>query len=186
VRSTYLFILLSVMVSLYSSASSARGDSPPDQQVAYYIRESPADPNSAVVFEVILELSAQNAAQDSVGWGIDRIELRQTNGGTVTVWTKTAPEIGSEDGLWWVQHANPAEPQLQEFALPPSLVGLAIAQDPEELDLAYDLAGVPGSQSPANVAVLTYTFARVSEPEPSRSGEDEPVVIDDPKPIGSA
>jgi hypothetical protein len=32
--------------------------------------------------------------------------------------------------------------------------------------------------------MLTYTFARVSEPEPTQSGEAEPVVIDDPKATG--
>jgi hypothetical protein len=183
-RANWLFTTIPVFTVLCAGSPMAEGSLPPDQQVVYHIRSEPNDPNSEIVFDVILSLSAQVADPNSVGWHIDQIECRQTSGEVVKVWTQDAPPIGSPDGLWRVQHAHPDHPQLQEFAELPVLEGTAQAEEPEDPDLDYSFSATgysgPGNRPYANTATATFTFVLTEDPpETVETGSDEPVEITD-------
>lgn len=183
-------VLAAVVAATIVCVSSpvAAGDLPPDQHVVYNIREVPSDPQSAVVFDVRLTLSAQSVDGNSVGWRIERIECWRTIDGVVTVWTENTPALASADGLWWVEHADAAAPQIGEFAAPPLLEGTAVAEDPQQPALDYSLAGVrlaePSGVPYANATALTFALTLANESQPLKAGDDEPVEIDD-HPVGT-
>jgi uncharacterized protein with beta-barrel porin domain len=184
-RTQNMLAVIALLAIIAGGAAVANAALPDNQQIAYYIRESPADPNSAIAVEVDLTLSAQAADTNSVGWRIDKITFHRTVGGVKTTWTKSTPAVNTPDGLWWVQHANVTAPQKGEFAEPPPLNGTAsakLAQDPN-LDFSWSSAAPPAPSSTpyANAAALTYVLELVSEAGPLVEGDDEPVEIDDPQ-----
>ena len=120
-RVHHLLASIQVLAVLCGGSAVAQATFPPNQQIAYYIRELPDDPRSTIVFEVELTLSAQAVDTGSVGWRIDEVRCRRKIEGVTTVWTQGTPVVDSSDGLWWVQHADVAEPLPGEFAEPPLL-----------------------------------------------------------------
>ena len=66
-----------IMATLVLGIFSAHADAvlPADQRIKYSIRETPTDPESAVVFEVILHLSAYSSSGNSVKWSIDEAKF---------------------------------------------------------------------------------------------------------------
>lgn len=161
-------------------------DLPPDQTIEYLIRETPEDPNSPVVFAVTLALEASDSDGNSVGWDITEAEFVEFDeyGDPARTWVEDDTNVPTTDGLWWIEHADPADPQPSEFAKPPLLEGTAAAEDPAENDLDYALEGVtytppPEGQPYQDTAAIDHEFILVSEIEPIKEGEDEPVEIDD-------
>ena len=159
--------------------------------VRYGIHETPADPNSPMAFLVTLSLTARAGDCAKTGWSIDEIELRQVaaNGGSDWVWTERNPHVSTEDGLWWVSHADVASPQSAEFVLPPHLVGAAVATDPNDPSLDYDFEGVTYTPPAAPelppypvTAATTFVFQVEGEPDPTETGESGPTEIDPPAP----
>jgi len=173
--------------SLVVSAASAQiPPQPVSQTVVYRIHDDPNDPESAIVFTVMLLLELEAADGDSIGWEITKIQFRQPgqNGGADTIWIKPHPDVPTADGLWWVEHADRDNPQLKEFDEPPHLVGTAASQDPSGTDLEYGFEGVsyappPGGAPWDPTAALDYDFALVGAPAPLEGGTDEPVEVDD-------
>lgn len=177
--------LVSIAAAWQVTAISARADSlPPDQTIYYLIRTEPTDPESAVVRTIVLELTAREVRRDYVGWHVQSMTVTKLNsaGQTVAVWAKALPDVPSLDGLWWVQHADTQQPELPEFAMPPTLKGTATSQTTGVDDLDYALSGVPYVPPPSGppydgrVAALDYQFIIVGEPEPDE-GDDEPVEL---------
>jgi hypothetical protein len=155
------------------------------QNVVYRIHEDPDDPDSAITFTVWLSLVEMDADGDSIGWKIKNIRFRQpgTGGAPGKRWIESAPNpnVPTEDGLWWIDHADADNPQLSEFDHPPHLVGTATAVDPSDADLNYDFEGSTYSGSPpwSPTAGLDYEFAVDGEPTPLIDGMDEPVELED-------
>jgi hypothetical protein len=168
-------------------ASVANAQLPPEpMDVVYRIHDDPDDPNSAIVFTVMLSLEAEEVDENWIGWQITEIRFRQPgqNGDPDTIWIESDPDVPAHDGLWWVDHADRDDPQLDEFAEPPHLVGIAAAVDPNDADLKYDFEGVgytPGSGGPPwdATAALDYKFTLDGQSSPLESGTDEPVGIAD-------
>jgi hypothetical protein len=154
---------------------------PDDQQVVYHIRESPTDPESAVVFDVVLHLSAEAVDGNTVGWRVYRLEIRQDLAETVMIWAEADPYVGTPDGLWWIEHVDRDAPDLAEFAETPPLEGMAANETPELEALAYRISGTP----PANpnspflyTTGLTFALTVEGENEPFTEGENEPAEVD--------
>ncbi len=183
-RSISLVTTVSV-VCLALSSAMARADLPPDQTVYYNIREVPTDPDSDVVFIVVLDLTAADSDGDWIGWEIATAEFWQPTGAKLySIWTDNTVDVDSPDGLWWVEHANPDKPDRSEFVLPPWLTGTATAEDPSNDDLDYDFEGVeytppPGGPPFEVTGALTYEFTLHQASEPLEEGDAEAVEIAD-------
>ena len=154
-------------------------------EVSYWIHETPADPNSPVEFRIRLELANSDEDGDSIGWEVTSLEICQVEStGACTLWVDDDPNVPTQDGLWWVEHADPNDPQDDEFTMPPHLQGTAAADDPNDADLDYDfegqvyLAPTPPGEPPYDVtAALDYTFTPVGSNDPIGDGDDEPVEV---------
>jgi hypothetical protein len=162
---------------------------PPSWLVRYAIHETPADSNSPVTFAFALSLNAAAGDCTATGWQIASIEIRQVdpNGGPDRVWTQVDPSVPGNDGLWWVSHADVANPQSSEFAVLPNLVGLATAADPIDADLRYHLIGAPHELPiPPNppefgvAGVLSHELVLVEAEQVIAFSVEEPVEVDPP------
>ena len=184
---SYIAVMLLAM-----SCSNLLAQDPPlpeDQRIRYAIREVPTDPSSAVIWTIDLALEAEDSDGGSVGWLIDSVTVTEVDasGEPTSMWTDVSPELDSPDGLWWVEHADPADPEPADFALPPLLGGTASVELGAQADLEYTLEGrqyVPEAGSPLSELVVTgldYVFTLVGESLPLDEGDDEPepVTIDD-------
>jgi len=153
------------------------------RDIEYLIHETPTDPNSPVEFRIKLSLESSDQDGNEIGWDITSIEIREV-GDPDTVWVDDDPNVPTEDGLWWVEHDDPNNPQNAEFTMPPRLEGTAAAEVLGDDDLEYDFAGLaytppePAQQPPYEItSALDYTFTLVGDTDPIGSGEDEPVEI---------
>lgn len=165
-------------------ATAAAAPLPADQAIEYNIRDIPTDPESDVVFTVTIELTAVDVVDNSVAWKVTSAKLyeapsvvKQSAG-----WTDGTPSVEVLNGLWWVDHADPLDPQLDEFAIPPHIHGTADSNDPSHKDLDYTFEGAtytppPGGPPFNPTGALTYNFTLVNEEEPIEEAEDEPVEI---------
>ncbi len=164
------------------TSGTARADLPADRISEYSIRETPADPESDVIFVVTLELTAVDQDGDEIAWEIGKMTLTKPAPGGDTIWVEDAPAPDTPDGYWWIEHADPADPQDIEFDWPPSLLGTVTAADPADDDLEYDFGGghcdsecqeLFGGQ----VGAATYIIILLPELLPEAEGDDEAVQI---------
>lgn len=177
--------LLAIGLTMSAMSAAAHGQGPPiTQDVVYRIHADPDDANSAVTFAVWLKLEQADVDGDSAGWDITSIRFRLVGEGGQpdTLWTVSEPNVPTSDGLWWVTHADPEDPQLCEFATPPHLTGTAPANESSDPDLNYDFeAGnytTPPGGDPWDVTTgLSYSFTQVGDEDPVEAGEDEPVEV---------
>lgn len=163
---------------------------PPAQTIAFYLHQTPNDPESPVVHAVVLDLQALERSGDLVGWRIDQLTLRRFAGdGTEPVWDVALPVVPSSDGLWWVAHVDPLAPLRDEFGLMPWLLGRATSRDARYSDMDFDLVGnqyVPpqGGAPYEATASLSYALVATNPQDPvDDSEEDEPVEM--PRPINT-
>ncbi len=95
-----------IMATLVLGIFSAHADAvlPTNQNLKYRVREVPTDPQSRVVWEVILHLSAYSSSGNSVKWNVDRAEFIQydSQGSVIAGWVESSPAPGTPDGLWLV------------------------------------------------------------------------------------
>ena len=167
------------------TAPTGLSELPGEQTVEYVIHEDPLDALSDVAFVVRMDLSAGEPDGAWIGWEVTAVEFRKpgTGGTPDTVWIQTHPYLDTADGLWWVEHADPAAPVLAEFDMPPWLLGTAAATDPVDADLDYDFEGVEYTAPPApdeppyaHTTGLAFAFVEQGSSEPlEESDEDEPV-----------
>jgi len=122
-------------------------------------------------------MSAADADGDYLGWEVTSLEFRNVDTEVDVVWRKYAPVLATTDGLWWVEHADPANPQVSDFKLPPWLFGTAVPDDPEEDDLIYDFVGTETVPTDGNSSssAMSFQFTRSGASEPVAEGEDVPV-----------
>lgn len=165
------------------AVSGATADPPAKQDVVYKIHDDPSDPNSDVVLTIGLTLVPTARDGNSIGWEIGQIRFRELSrdGSPDATWIESNAVIPTSDGRWWINHADPANPQLAEFAQPPHLWGTAMADDPNQNNLDYDFQGTgPMGLTPWEpTGWLDYELAVEGESQPLDEGEDEPVEIDD-------
>jgi hypothetical protein len=162
------------------SLAAAQSSLPPDQSIRYRVHANPADANSAVVFDIILDLSARQREGENVGWGIESLEFQQpVVGNDPRVWVATLPPVQTADGLWWVQHQSADDPQIGEFLQPPLLVGTAVPVDPANSNFDYAIEGSTNLTSELSVdtAVLTYSF-NAAHPPIDTAVADEPAELE--------
>ena len=164
-----------------STYATAQAELPDDRIAEYYIRETPTDPDSDVLYIVTLELTAVDQDGDEIAWEITEVTLTKPGegGGEDTVWVDDAPDLDTPDGYWWVEHADPEHPQDAEFDWPPLLQGTGTVVDPGGDDMEYDFTGdYCDSQCQqlfnGEVGALKYTLKLVNEEEPEVD-DDEPV-----------
>ncbi len=161
---------------------AAQAAMPANRVVKYYIRETPTDPDSDVIFVFALKISARERDGDSIGWSITEARLKES-GSPVRLWSDDRPTTPTADGLWWIDHQDGDLPIDSEFAVTPQMQGTAEAQDRTDDDMDYDLLGGTYSAAPslfgANVSSQTFDFTFVGETTPYIDGTDEPTAIDD-------
>ena len=90
-------------------------------------------------------------------------------------------EFDTADGLWWITPDRPGSPSVEDFLMPPSLVGLATAV-PTGAGLEYALVGLPGVPDPqqapyAHAAFMGFSFRVVGEATPFLESEERPVEV---------
>jgi hypothetical protein len=180
-RATIWLVAAAIAVGSTSTALAS-------QSISYKIHETPEDPNSAVVFVVTLTVDEAVRDGDKVGWEVLEAHIEQP-GTPADVWVKSAPLVWTTDGLWWITHADPDHPLLDEFASPPAITGTAQAQGQGTENLNFELEGraydqqIKGSPYAVNGA-LDYVFALVNTTEPLKEGGEETVDLDGGSNIG--
>lgn len=161
---------------------AVQADMPANRVVKYYIRETPTDPQSDVVFIFGLKITARQRDGDSIGWSIVEIRIKEP-GSLLRLWIDDAPTTPSADGLWWIDHEDGDSPLDSEFAVTPKMEGTAEAQGLNDDDMDYTLEGDTYSPLPslfgADVSSQTFVFTFVGESTPYIDGTDEPTAIDD-------
>lgn len=178
-------ISLSILTvcSLYQTEVHAL---PPDVTVQLNLREPPGDPLSDVTHRVILGLFEDSRNGDSVGWDVAILTIRELdeNGDVAYRWSTGGPTVDTSDGLWWIEHADPDNPELEEFVLLPRIHGTAGALDQGVSDLDFDFEGnvytEPPGGPPFEITGSLDTFLRLAEtppPEPIKDVEDEELEI---------
>lgn len=183
-RPIVLPLLVFMGASLSTAYNTAQAAFPDDQAIEYRIRETPNAPESAVVFTITLYLTAGDVDGDEVGWEIEEIRFRQPISQSLEIlWIEASPVVDSPDGLWWVEHADPQDPQIGEFDMPPLLTGTADAEYSEDPDLHYSFEGVayvsPPSPPFQDTVALDYILTLAGEDDPIEEGDDEPVEPDE-------
>ena len=93
-------VILSVLI-LAANSGTALADLPDDVQIKYYIHEDDTDPDSPIVFKVLLLMEAKDSDSNSVGWSIKEAEFRQPNADPDpdTVWIDTSVDVDTPDDL---------------------------------------------------------------------------------------
>ena len=166
-----------------SLPSTASADLPDDRVVHVGIHADPTNPNSRVEYYVSHSISAQEQDGDWIAWQIDNYKITEKAiVGSDTVWGVDLPFVDTPDGLWWVEHVDPGSPVRPDFKAIPPVVDTAIANDPADDDLEFDVSeGVytePPEGDPWEVTTaLDFTFTVEGEQEPAASGENEMVEI---------
>ncbi|HKQ48001.1 MAG TPA: hypothetical protein VJZ71_08035 [Phycisphaerae bacterium] len=170
--------IVSAAFPVLTGGAVAQADLPADRDVVYSIRATPGDPQSPVTFTVTLHLVADHADGDFVSWTIETATFDRL-GSSPKQWVKDHPPIAeSPDDYWTIEHADPMNPALMEFAVPPQIIGTAIAQSSayDDLDYAFDTVYDAELIAQGQTAAA-YHFQMVAAPEPEEESEEnhEPV-----------
>ncbi|MCH9003152.1 MAG: hypothetical protein IIC02_11310 [Planctomycetes bacterium] len=178
---------LSALAVLMFGTESAQALTP-DFVVQYNLRETPGDPLSDVTHRVIIGLFEDSRNGDNVGWEAAILTIHELDeiGNVAYRWSKGYPTVDTTDGLWWIEHADPDNPVMKEFMLPPRIYGTALALDPGVSDLDFDIAGnvyiePPGGAPFENTGSLN-SFLQLAEtppPAPEKDVDDEEIEIPD-------
>ena len=182
-RPNILYTSLIVGAVVGVTYTSANADLPDDQIIELRIRETPSDPESVVIFSVKFELTATDSDGGKIGWEVTEVVLEDSDSeaSPLPTWSDPLPAVDTPDGLWWVEHDDPMDPEASEFASVPYIEGLADATDPQDDDLEYELEGdfYAGGAPPYEVTSsgTAYSIRQMAQ-EPEVDIEDEPVEID--------
>jgi len=178
----FLKFLAGICVALVVTPSNVTATPPENRLVVYSMYEDPQDPESDVVFRVTLALDRVSYNETSIGWEIAEAQF-ETVGESPILWSVDFPEISTQDGLWWTDHADVDAPVTAEFLVPPYMEGEAVTKGPPGPNLDYVFGGdvyVP-PQAPAtppygsNTASASFSFTVQGESVSLAEGEDEPV-----------
>jgi hypothetical protein len=134
---------------------------PPDQVVVYDIKSDSSNPSSTTVIRLTLKLHAVQQVDDQIAWQVLECWVRHpTVGSPDEVWLESLPAVGTSDGLWWVQHANPAEPAVTDFTAVPLISGRGTRVGGQGDDLDYAFEGT--SEPPPSPPALTEPYVGLS------------------------
>ncbi len=156
---------------------------PADRVIHFAIHQDPENPNSRVQYYLSLSITAVDQDGDFVAWEIENYKITEKAVlGADTVWDVDFPQVGTADGLWWVEHDDPDNPIRPEFVEPAPVADTAVANDPADPDLDFDVVGVPYTPPPGGppydvTGAIDFAFSTTSDPDdpPDDSGDDEPV-----------
>jgi len=157
---------------------------PPDRHVYMAIHQNPDNPTSPVQYYFTLNITAVSQDGNDIGWAVTSFSITEkVTLGNDIVWSLDDPFVDTVDGLWWVTHADPDNPVRSEFILPVHIADTALAEDPSNADLDFDVAGdtytAPPEGAPYEVtAALDFSLRLSTTPAqdpPDDSGNDEPV-----------
>lgn len=169
---------VAVVIVVIASAN-VQADLPADRSVHYVVRNIPTDPSSGILFTMSLNIQAIEQVGNSVAWEITSVVFNKPAGGVDEFWSVEFPFVNTNDGLWWVEHADPVIPVRNEFVYVPTLLGTAVPDDPNNQNLNFDIAGgiyiPPPEGSPyETTTVLSYSL---TTEDSNDSGDDEPVEV---------
>ncbi len=185
-RNGSLTILAAFVWILPSAVVTA--EEPTNMNLRYSIHDDPNDPESPVVFIVELDLRAADTNGDEVGWEVKQARFKKLDGlQVIKEWFADWPEFDTVDGLWWIEHVEAKQPELEEFTLPPLLAGTAQRKNASGPGLEFDLVGEsytpPQGGPPYPVtSSLTHFFQEVGGSTPEQSGEDTPTESEEGEP----
>ena len=179
--------LLLAAVVCAAGSGIAQAALPADIDVVYYLRETPSNPESDILYRIGFELTAVSQDGDFVAWKIAELTIIELGVTALDdrVWVEVEPDLSAYEGVWWVEHANPEKPVVAEFADVPYFDGLATAEDPNDADMEYELkAGYCDASCQAmydgSVTAMNYRLRLEGEDDPEAEEEDfEPIEIED-------
>lgn len=172
------------LLLLVQSASAL----PPDRHVYFAVHQNPDNPTSPIQYYFTLDISAVSQDGNDIGWAVTSFSITElVTLGNDIVWSLDDPFVDTTDGLWWVTHADPDNPVRFEFTLPAHMADTALAEDPSNADLDFDMQGesytAPPGGAPYEVtAALDFSLTLSTTPAgdpPDDSGDDEPVDLPD-------
>lgn len=167
-------------------ASVALAGFPHDQIINYYLRKTPTDPESDITYTISLEITAVSTNGSEVGWEVVEVTVDEAN--SIKNWHEHYPELITSDGLWWVEHNDPDEPEGVDFIYPPTIVGTANTGLVSGYDMDYDMqtisscSGCDPSMYGGRVAFMSYTLNEGDDPDPEDE-DDGPVESDPQEPV---
>lgn len=114
---------------------------PNGRTLTYEVRDG--DLESPLTYEYEMHLTAQEEDGDSIGWAVDSVTIRKfdENEQLTSTWIDNAPNVASADGLWWAEHADPANPVLDDFLVSPPIDGTAGT----DMDYGFEGHGAPAA-----------------------------------------
>ncbi len=177
-------VLLSTVALLSICQSPLLAQETPDHVVEYVVREDPDDITSDTLMIVTLELWISEATETSIGWDVGNVRFTKPgqSGEPDTTWMDHSPRLTTTDGLWWTEHEDPQQITAAEFNELPYVEGVALADDPAEEDLDYDIQGhgetVIQSAPTATASRMTYAFSKLQSSQLLVEGEEDPVEVD--------
>lgn len=173
-----LWAIRAVAFVVCASQSVALADDPPlTRTISFQIREEP-NSYSQVLYTIDLQLTAEEVDGSEIGWTVNSVTIAELDEyeANVRVWVDAMVEPDTPDKLWWIEHADTEDPELSEFTTLPSLVGTAIAEDPNDPNMAYSLEGVlydpPGGGPFEVTTALDYSLTLGGSPTAISEGED--------------
>lgn len=176
-RGAHIYSLGCLLALLGGFSNQAEGQLPASQTIPYLIHEVPTDWSSAISYVVIMSLEPVERVGNFVAWEVTEWRLKKVGAVSThdTFWSEAFPSVATEDGLWWVEHAQPIAPKRGEFILPPLVSGIATAADPTDYDMEYYWEGIVapaplGGWPYANTSIIDYGFTQAAEPQPEGDG----------------
>ena len=175
---TSLFAI-SALVAAGVTATGDPGASaslPNGRTLTYEVRDG--DSESPLLYEYEMHLTAEEQDGDSIGWAVDSVTIRKfdTTEQWISTWTDSAPNVDSADGLWWADHADPANPVLEEFVVSPLIDGTAGT----DLDYEFEGHGAPVTQLAIDPNVIVSLVLWIqSQPVPDVDYEFKPLWFHD-------
>jgi len=157
---------------------------PPDHAITFKLHETVGDTTSTIDFTVTMGLMKDTVDGNDIGWDVIVVTFREMDdeGNVVTTWTKNNPDVDTTDGLWWIEHANPASPVNSEFLVPPLISGTAPSPNPNVISLEFEFEGdiyvEPPEGAPFEDTSSLTTLLRdegTPPPPPKKDVENEPV-----------
>lgn len=177
--------------AILATAAAGYAAPPSVYHATFYVHESPADPNSPLLYEMTFTLEPAETAGNLVGWQVVKSTLVRPDGGEDHVFFDAAPAVDTPDGLWWVEHDDIDTPVIAEFSATPPMSGLALANEPADTDLEYSFDGhgayTPSGGSSQFLAFASVTFVIIEsgDPQPVKEGNPLPMPISDDEPAPS-
>ncbi len=157
---------------------------PLDRVIGFNLHKTIGDLTSPIDITVTMGLMIEAQYGESIGWEVMVVTIREFNedGDLLNTWSKFKPIVDTTDGLWWIQHANPASPVNSEFLVPPRLVDTAGHVNPTEPALEFDIEGAiyvaPPEGAPfEDTASLTTFLQQQGDPEPKKEEREKPVEV---------